>query len=170
MAVCRYVPVFSTVEQAVAAVANRVPCRAINKTLQPTPAALVTGRNMAAWACAAWKVPAVADTARVVMTELLANAVRHARTPMDVRVSLRQRQLHLSVHDHSRAPARLTGPNHDQDPGGRGLLVVEALATAWGSTPTADGKVVWATLGCPPGFRSLPPGNTWAFGHDGGHS
>jgi hypothetical protein len=151
MAVCRYVPVFSTVEQAVAAAADPIPCRAINETLRPTPAALATGRSMVAWACAAWNVPALAETARVIMTELLANTVRHARTPVDVRVSLRQRHLHLSVHDRSPAPARLTGPDHDHDPAGRGLLVVEALAAAWGNTPTAEGKVVWATLMCPPG-------------------
>src|SRR5947209_18975035 len=99
MAVRRSVPVFATVEQAVAAAADQVPCRAVNRTLPATPAALATGRSMVASACAAWHVPAVVDAAQVVITELLANAVRHAGTEMEVRVSLRQQHLHLAVRD-----------------------------------------------------------------------
>jgi hypothetical protein len=148
MAICRQVPVYSTVEQTVASVAGRVGSRMIYAILQPTPSALAIGRGLVVWACAAWNVTAVVDAAQVIVTELLANAVRHAGTPIRLRVSLHQRGLRLSVHDRSSAPARLTGPDHDQDPGGRGLLVVEALASAWGSTPTVDGKVVWATLDC----------------------
>jgi hypothetical protein len=149
MAICRHVPVNSTVEQTVASVAGRVGSRMIYATLQPTPSALAIGRGIVVWACAAWNLPAVVDAAQVIVTELLANAVRHAGTPLRLRVSLHRRCLRLSVHDRSFTPARVTGPDHDQDPGGRGLLVVEALATAWGSTPAVDGKVVWATLNCP---------------------
>ncbi len=29
------------------------------------------------------------------------------------------------------------------DEGGRGLYLVEQLATRWGSRPTSDGKAVW---------------------------
>jgi hypothetical protein len=31
-------------------------------------------------------------------------------------------------------------------PGGRGLIIVEALAASWGCTPVRDGKLTWATL------------------------
>jgi hypothetical protein len=30
--------------------------------------------------------------------------------------------------------------------GGRGLIVVDLMSRAWGTTPTRDGKVVWASL------------------------
>jgi hypothetical protein len=36
-------------------------------------------------------------------------------------------------------------PEHDDDTG-RGLLVVQAFATSYGTAPTFDGKVVWAVL------------------------
>ena len=38
---------------------------------------------------------------------------------------------------------RRAGPT---DLGGRGLLLVDEVATQWGSMPSRDGKVVWATL------------------------
>jgi hypothetical protein len=142
----RFMPFHPPVEQALASVAARDGVRMIHKALQPTPMALAIGRSIVASACAAWNVSTVADAAQVIVTELLANAVRHAGTPMELQVSLHQRYLRLSVHDGSSAPARLTGPDHEGATDGRGLLVVEALAAAWGSTPTANGKVVWANL------------------------
>jgi anti-sigma regulatory factor (Ser/Thr protein kinase) len=138
---------------ALASVAARVGVHMIHKVLQPTPTALAIGRSIVASACAAWNVSAVADAAQVIVTELLANAVRHAGTPMELQVSLHRRYLRLSVHDRSAAPARLTGPDHEGATGGRGLLVVGALAAAWGSTPTVNGKVVWANLRCHTGQR-----------------
>jgi hypothetical protein len=33
-----------------------------------------------------------------------------------------------------------------QSGGGRGLMLVDAIAARWGSVPAHDGKVVWASL------------------------
>jgi hypothetical protein len=42
--------------------------------------------------------------------------------------------------------------------GGRGLILVEALATKWGHLPTRDGKVVWAMLRLdPPRYGGMSP-------------
>ena len=40
-------------------------------------------------------------------------------------------------------------PDAESAEGGRGLILVDALAAAWGSTPAPDGKHVWATLRVP---------------------
>jgi len=146
MAVCRYVPVYPSVSDAVDSGAERIPLRAVHESLEATPSSLAVGRAMVARACAGWQLSGLTDLAQVVMTELVANAVRHAGTPMEARIALRQRYLHLSVRDRSFKPPRRIGADHEQSTSGRGLLVVEALAASWGSTPTADGKVVWATL------------------------
>jgi hypothetical protein len=73
---------------------------------------------------------------------------------MELTVSLRQRYLHLSVRDDCRAAPRLGGGSTNGEgfslgTDGRGLKIVEALAAGWGSTPTENGKVVWATLQLP---------------------
>jgi anti-sigma regulatory factor (Ser/Thr protein kinase) len=99
-------------------------------------------------ACRAWGVAALSDDAQLVVNELVANAVLHAHTSPEVTVVLRQRHLHLSVRDGSGDGPRVVDGDEFGD-GGRGLILVEALATAWGWTPTADGKVVWATLRLP---------------------
>jgi anti-anti-sigma regulatory factor len=95
---------------------------------------------------AAWGLTVLRDPARLVITELVSNAVRHARTALEISVALQPDAIHLSVRDHNPAPPRLGGPVAPTVEGGRGLLVVDLLARAWGTTPTLDGKVVWATL------------------------
>jgi hypothetical protein len=82
-----------------------------------------------------------------VVTELANNAVVHARTPMDIILGVRDQRLNVAVHDRSDAPPRLRGPITPSSPGGRGLVMVDALAERWGWTPVDGGKVVWALVG-----------------------
>jgi hypothetical protein len=62
-----------------------------------------------------------------------------------VRVALRQHHLHRAVLDGCPLPPRMITAASDAAPG-RGLLIVEGVAAAWGLLDTAGGKVVWATL------------------------
>jgi hypothetical protein len=78
--------------------------------------------------------------------QLIANVVRHARTPSQLNVSHFAHRLHVAVRDRSADPALLAAPVLDVRSHGRGLMLVDALAAYWGCTPTADGKVTWATL------------------------
>ena len=83
--------------------------------------------------------------ARLVVSELATNAVRHAGTPF--RVSLG----HRDGVAHPGGPG-LRGSSADPPPGvdpaadgGRGLVIVSALSDSWGVTPCPDGgKEVWA--------------------------
>jgi anti-sigma regulatory factor (Ser/Thr protein kinase)/anti-anti-sigma regulatory factor len=149
MAVGRYVGVYPTVEQAVASRTEPAPRRMVSEVLEPSPSSLAAARGVLQRACAGWGVPSMTDVAQVVATELVANAVRHARTPMRLVVTMRHRYLHIFVHDQAGGRPRIVDPDSQPDGGGRGLMVVEALAAAWGSTATADGKFVWATLRLP---------------------
>jgi anti-sigma regulatory factor (Ser/Thr protein kinase) len=80
---------------------------------------------------------------RLLADELTANAVRHAGGATDVLIRGSVDAVYVEVTDASPAlpvPAR-PGPNDDR---GRGLLLVERLASAWGTrAPQGGGKTVW---------------------------
>lgn len=119
----------------------------IRERFAPKPESLAAARALAAAGCAEWQVPQrIAGLVQVVLTELVGNAVRHAGTPMEVVLRRTAQYIHVSVHDQDRRHPRLCGPETPDAEGGRGLMVVEALAASWGSAPTRDGKVVWATV------------------------
>jgi anti-sigma regulatory factor (Ser/Thr protein kinase) len=91
-----------------------------------------------------WPAPAV-DRARVVASELATNAVLHTGSGFEVALHLNGvARIEVTDSEPDRLP-RQADPA-DQRPGGMGLYLVEALATAWGVERTEAGKVVWAVL------------------------
>jgi anti-anti-sigma factor len=144
-AVAHELPVHAAFADALAvAAAVPVPQR-MHQRLEPTVHAPRAARELVASACAEWGLPETAIAAEVVASELVTNAVRHAGTSIDVRVTLRDDQLRISVRDGEAGLARRQSPA-EADAHGRGLLIVDAVATTWGNVPIGDGKVVWATL------------------------
>ncbi|MFI6494723.1 ATP-binding protein [Streptomyces sp. NPDC050564] len=112
-----------------------------------------------------WKLDAVADDAELVVAELVANAVCHARAEM-FRVTVRRLDdatVRIAVTDRSRILPTLRTPSPD-DMRGRGLGIVGALSRHWGVELLPWGKRVFADLAvsdevCPPGWegpRSMP--------------
>jgi anti-sigma regulatory factor (Ser/Thr protein kinase) len=87
----------------------------------------------------------VADAAGLLVSELVTNAIMHARTPVEVRVSVTDTVLRAEVSDGSqtlpapRRPIGLAGT-------GRGLQLLEQVATRWGVLSTDTGKTVWFEL------------------------
>jgi anti-sigma regulatory factor (Ser/Thr protein kinase)/anti-anti-sigma regulatory factor len=146
LAIARTVPVYPSRTEALAGIAEAPPVRRYHRRLSSTPAAAALARETVAEACKAWSMPHLRDDAEIVVTELVANAVRHASGDLRLTVTRGQRFLHLSVRDGSPVAPVLRRPDPGSVMGGRGLVLVEALASGWGSTPTAGGKVVWATL------------------------
>lgn len=120
--------------------------------LNPDPDAPSVARAFVERTCAAWGIPRVAKLAALVASELITNAVVHARTSSTLVLRLAASTLHVSVRDGDPRPmyrpATGTTGAHDGDHG-RGLLILDAMADAWGSHPTADGKIVWATISVP---------------------
>lgn len=88
----------------------------------------------------------VAD-ARLIVSELATNAVQHAHTSFRVSVDESAGVLCISVQDmgDGRATLRVT-PAGSQALDGRGIGIVDSLATRWGCDLLTDGKVVWAEL------------------------
>ncbi|MFD7285325.1 ATP-binding protein [Streptomyces sp. NPDC059863] len=98
------------------------------------------------------------DDARLCVTEVVTNAHRHTRTPLiRVRVTVNRKQVTVSVADDkpwalptpSARTVPAAGAAGEQD-SGRGLVLVESLALAWGSTIyggcSPSHKTVWFTL------------------------
>ncbi|MCF2532237.1 ATP-binding SpoIIE family protein phosphatase [Yinghuangia soli] len=119
--------------------------RAAALELPPTPRAAREAREFVRSVLLGWRLGALVDGACSVATELVANAVEHARTPMELRLRHRPGRLVVQVADHDgRLPRRLSAGEGDERH--RGLMIVAALAADWGVRPTDAGKVVWAEL------------------------
>jgi len=85
------------------------------------------------------------DDALLVVEELVANVLDHARTSFELIVRLSGSVLHLAVHDSSPGAPQLRSfdPHAAR---GRGLQLVATLAARWGCDVEAGGKTVWAEL------------------------
>jgi anti-sigma regulatory factor (Ser/Thr protein kinase) len=110
-------------------------------------------RALAGW-LAAWEVDGeVAETAALCLSELVTNAVIHSGTNPRVTAQLDDERLLVTVQDSGhRGTARRAEDHVPTDISGRGLILVEALSTAWSAEHSADGTTVWFELD-----TQLPP-------------
>jgi hypothetical protein len=123
------------------------PIRRARQTFRPATMALGAARAMVAESCVSWGISEQTLPAELVMTELVGNAVQHARTDLEAAIILRSDLLHLTVRDGCPDPPRISpAPPPPAASPGRGLLLINEFATAWGHVPLETGKVVWATL------------------------
>lgn len=98
-----------------------------------------------------WGVPALVDTAELLATELVTNALQHSGGGAVLTATLSpgpEYRLRIEVQD---SLARRPRPRPPEAPGeygtsGRGLLLVQALADSWGAQVRDSGKVVWFEL------------------------
>ncbi|MFF4572493.1 ATP-binding protein [Streptomyces sp. NPDC001410] len=92
-----------------------------------------------------WALDDLADTAELLVSELVTNALRHTRGPLRLNLRLRDSRLLCEVED-----TEPSGPVHTAvDPdaeGGRGTELLDLLADAWGSIETGTGKTIWFEL------------------------
>jgi anti-sigma regulatory factor (Ser/Thr protein kinase) len=94
---------------------------------------------------AAWQLAGLADTAVLLVSELVTNSVRHACTSLALCLEIAGTSLRIEVHDHDpRRPQPRTPDGLEES--GFGLVLVDALASKWGVYGTATGKAVWAEL------------------------
>ena len=109
------------------------------------PASAAKARRFLEETLGTWRLDHLVDVATLLVSELVANAVLHAGTTIEVAARIVPDRLRIEVYDEDpRMPVRkhystLSGT-------GRGLLLVERLAQDWGSEATESGKRVWFEL------------------------
>jgi anti-sigma regulatory factor (Ser/Thr protein kinase) len=90
--------------------------------------------------------PDLQAVAQLLTSELVTNALRHGEGAIAMTMTVDSSELRVEVADDSPYPPRRTHAPLDGT-GGRGVLLVERLASSWGTIPhPGDGKAVWFTL------------------------
>lgn len=114
-------------------------------SVEPDPAAVRGARHeLDRWLRAQGRSEQ-ADTASLLLSELLTNVVLHARTSATVRITLEGDCLRVVVSDGAPGLPSRRRPANDSVTG-RGLLIVDAMSDAWGVEPDQSGKSVWFEL------------------------
>ncbi|MET8830396.1 ATP-binding protein [Streptomyces sp. NPDC004610] len=112
-------------------------------------------------ALSAWRLEKLADDGKLLVTELVANAVKHTNS-RSIRVVISRpstRYVRIAVVDTSRTMPEIPEVNgsdgedgdlslKDVSLGGRGLILVDALSERWGTDLFPWGKRVWGELSC----------------------
>ncbi|MBC2905786.1 SpoIIE family protein phosphatase [Streptomyces sp. PSKA01] len=134
--------------------------------LPAAPVIVADARRRAADQLTTWGLQDIVPTTELIVSELVTNAIRHARAPIQLRL-IRNTALICEVSD-----ASSTAPHPRRaralDEGGRGLFLVGQLADRWGTRHTPTGKTIWAEQPRPlprPRPRRLPADRTYAADH-----
>ncbi|WP_105969573.1 SpoIIE family protein phosphatase [Streptomyces geranii] len=110
--------------------------------LPADPAVVADARKEATRQLTEWQLEDLAFTTELVVSELVTNAIRHATTPIRLRL-IRDRALICEVFDGGATAPHLRHPR-TTDEGGRGLLLVSQFTQRWGTRFVPEGKIIWA--------------------------
>jgi anti-anti-sigma factor len=147
--VTRYVPVYPSVDRALAAVADgRARARARARIDLPASlASLRKAREFVAQWLEEWSHRELIAVATVVVNVFVENVLQHTASAPVLILESDDGAVTVSVRDNSSTPA---ARHEDPYRGGErvsGLAIVASVCRAWGSSPTPSGKTVWAVLG-----------------------
>ena len=153
-------------------------CRVAQQHFPDDPAAPSLARDFVGRTLRRWDLSELVPDVELAVSEMLTNAVVHARTPIVATLSVAAGTAELAVTDPDPRTPRLLPQRHDlladldalpaggedhADPrhagllygpsgsiaAGRGLIILDAISSSWGVTPRADGKDVWARFAVP---------------------
>jgi DNA-binding NarL/FixJ family response regulator len=116
-----------------------------SQTWSRQPRSASQARSFVAAALGTWEQPHLIETVQLLISELITNVLIHTTTTPAARITLLRDHVHVEVLDGDPTPANARAAAADET-SGRGLNLVGALASAWGSTELAHGKVVWFDL------------------------
>lgn len=145
--ITRYVPVYPSIFEAIAALEQPLPGRRrMRAELISEWSSVARARDLVAEWLHAWSRPELTSSAKIVVTTLVENALVHSPGPTALRVENMGDDVAIAVEDPSAAPATFR-----EDVMGAeemsSLKIVDALCRAWGCSPTRTGKVVWCVVG-----------------------
>lgn len=115
-----------------------------------------SAREFAADTLQRWRLRELIETVTLLVSEVVTNALRHARSGAELRLHRTAGGVEVEVLD---ADDRLPIPRIvDSDAeSGRGLHLVDALAASWGAEPMRQGKRVWFRVEAPQSDAVPPP-------------
>ena len=87
----------------------------------------------------------VLDAVELMVSELASNSIRHTDSGFDLTVIVTEDEIRVEVTDRGGGEPQMRNPA-PTDPTGRGLQIVNMLASQWGVDHLSDGKTVWLTL------------------------
>lgn len=113
--------------------------------LPEDPTAARRARQVTRSQLLAWELNDHCETAELLVSELVTNALSHGRGPIRLGLGRRHGMLRCEVADHGRGlpqprPLSMSGES------GRGMHLVDALTNRWGVDHEASGKTVWFEL------------------------
>ncbi|GAA0644683.1 ATP-binding protein [Streptomyces malaysiensis subsp. malaysiensis] len=121
-----------------------------SQTMRRVPESAEAARKLVRAALAAWGQEGLIEDAALVITELVSNAVDHARLE-SIRVVVTRPSgtlVRFGVVDRSRNVPYLRTDSNGDNTRGRGLLLVDALTDRWGTDRYRWGKQVWGEMKC----------------------
>lgn len=113
----------------------------VSHRFDAAPDSAAAGRDFLRDAVA--NLPVDHDALVLMGSEVITNAIRHARTAFTVAVSVDDTRVHVAVTDANTDRPTLREWTPDSPDGGLGMHLVERFAAAWGTDPFAGGKTVW---------------------------
>lgn len=131
--------------------------RAMRTATAALPSELISprhSRRLARDTLEGWCDPDVFSEVELLISELVANGVEHAETPVDVRIAVSATTIRVEVGDRSPVQPVIRSPRATES-SGRGMRIVDQTATRWGVQARRTGKCVWFEL---PRRRELAAG------------
>jgi two-component sensor histidine kinase len=115
--------------------------------LEPSTFAPAQARRAVRQVVSQLVAPDVAHTAELLVSELVTNAVTHGTGRVRLMIDCANHCLSITVSDDESAAPQIQ-PERPLSDGGRGLRMIESLASSWGVTQRLDrpGKDVWFRL------------------------
>jgi GAF domain-containing protein/anti-sigma regulatory factor (Ser/Thr protein kinase) len=117
------------------------------RRLRPSPKSAPVARQFVRDILLSWGLPEMEEPAALAVSELVTNSVIHTTSGITLTLCRGPGSLWIGVFDESDRFVRQV-PASPEDVGGRGLMVVESLASDWGVIPAEEGsgKTVWLEL------------------------
>ena len=120
-------------------------CRVASQEFRGTIAAVADARGFVTELLRRWGLESLVSDAELLTSELVTNAVLHARGDVTVTVAVAEGVAEIGVSDRSSDLPEQQARTWQAE-GGRGLRLVDLVALEWGVVPVAGGKQIWFRL------------------------
>jgi anti-sigma regulatory factor (Ser/Thr protein kinase) len=112
-------------------------------TFIPVFSAIAAARAFTEQALDAWGMQTLKPDATIVVSELATNALMHARSAFRVRLTRTEDSIRFAVDDVDETTTPASPPQTTAMIGGFGMVLVNGLASRWGTDLLPHGKSVW---------------------------